>query len=90
MTAATARLIRTKTAPDAAKRLYADHHPTLADHRSNAMHLLTQELAHERIAQRRRDADAHRLVRQAVLARRAKRSTVKAVLRARLVALAVH
>jgi hypothetical protein len=54
------------------------------------MYLLTEELARDRIAQRRQEAEAHRLVRAAVLARRAKRSTAKAVLRARVVALATR
>ena len=54
------------------------------------MYLLTEELARDRIAQRRREAEAHRLVRHAILARRAKRTTAKAVLRARVLALATR
>ncbi|MEO6714078.1 MAG: hypothetical protein ABIM89_11700 [Mycobacteriales bacterium] len=59
--------------------------------RSEQMYLLTEELARNRISQRRSEADAQRLVRQAVLARRAKRKTAKkSVLRARVVALATR
>lgn len=51
------------------------------------MYLLTQALATDRIEQRRREADAYRLVRVAVLARRAERNTVKSVVRARVLRL---
>jgi hypothetical protein len=92
MTAATAQLIRTTTELGADMRLYAVNQLPLAHDRSAQMYLLNEELARDRIAQRRRDADAHRLVRTAVLARRAERKSAKAVsakavLRARLVAL---
>ena len=52
------------------------------------MHLLIHALVQDRIRERQREADAQRLMREAVLARRAKRSTAKLALRARVVALA--
>ncbi|MDQ1708629.1 MAG: hypothetical protein QOG49_14 [Frankiaceae bacterium] len=57
--------------------------------RSAQMYLVTEELARERISQRRREADAERLVRNAVLIRRAKRKAVHAV-RTRVIALATR
>jgi hypothetical protein len=52
------------------------------------MNLLLEELAHDRIAQRRREADELRLVRAALTARRAKRSNARAALRNRVRGLA--
>jgi len=54
------------------------------------MHLLIHALVQDRIRERQREADSHRLVREAILARRAKRGTAKAALRARIVALATR
>jgi hypothetical protein len=90
MTAAAARIVAASADADAAQSSYVRSAPQRAHDRSLQMYLLTEELARDRIAQRRREAEAHRLVRTAVLARRAKRSTAKAVLRARVVALATR
>ncbi len=56
--------------------------------RTPVMNLLLEDLAHERIAQRRREADEMRLARTALTARRAKRSTARAALRTRVRGLA--
>jgi hypothetical protein len=56
--------------------------------RTTVMNLLMEDLAHERIAQRRREADDMRLVRAARNARRDKRSTARAALRVRVRGLA--
>lgn len=95
MTSATAQLIRkqlvrTTSTTAASARLYAVNQPAPAPDRSAVMYLLAEELTRDRIDQRRRDADAYRLVRVAVLARRDKRSAAKAVLRRRVVALAAR
>lgn len=64
--------------------------PTTDPIRSTTMHLLIHALVQDRIRERQREADSHRLVREAILARRAKRGTAKAALRARIVALATR
>lgn len=66
------------------------NHPISDPIRSNTMHLLIHALVQDRIRERQREADARWLVRDAVLARRARRSTARAVLRARVIALATR
>ena len=88
MTAAAVRLVRNHN--NVAEQPSGAVTPHVTHDRSLQMYLLTQELARDRIHQRRREADEHRLVRSAVLARRAKRKTAKAVLRNRVLALATR
>ena len=57
--------------------------------RSTTMYLIHEELARAHIAERQREAERIRRVRRVVVARRAQRKAEKAVLRARVAALAV-
>ena len=82
--------VRSRPAQDAAGRRYTDNHPRFASDRSSQMYLLTEQLARDRMCALRLEAEAQRLVRAAVRVRRAKRSSAKAVLRRRVVALATR
>jgi len=63
--------------------------PQTSPDRSIQMYLIHEELARAHIAERQREAEQIRRVRRVVTARRAQRKAEKAVLRARVAALAV-
>ena len=87
MTGPAYRRTHTETSVDTAARQRVRNQWPLND-RLTIMNLLHEDLAHDRIAQRRREADELRLVRAALTARRARRSEVRASVRTRLRGLA--
>jgi hypothetical protein len=79
--------VPTDTPVDTAARQRVRNQWPLYD-RTTVMNLLLEDLAHERVAHRRREAEQMRLKRAALAARRAKRSAARVTLRTRVRGLA--